>query len=100
VAAEVVSQTQINLTWTASEDPESGVNRYIVYRDNTMIGSVMATSFADSDLEQNTTYVYSVSAVNGEEIEGERSENVSARTFPSEDTIPPAAPTHLRVVSP
>jgi chitodextrinase len=100
VAAETVSQTQINLTWTASEDPESGVDRYIVYRDNAMIGSVTDTSFADSGLEQNTTYVYSISAVNGEEIEGERSDNVSAKTFPSEDTIPPAAPTQLRVVSP
>ena len=100
VAAETVSQTQINLTWTASEDPESGVDRYIVYRDNTMIGSVTDISFADSGLEQNTTYVYSISAVNGEDIEGERSKDVSASTFPSEDTIPPAAPTQLRVVSP
>jgi len=100
LAAEAVSQTQIDLTWTVSDDPESGVDRYIVYRDNTMIGSVMDTSFADSGLVLNTTYVYSVSAVNGDEIEGERSESVSATTFPSEDTIPPAAPTQLRVVNP
>jgi chitodextrinase len=98
VAAETVSQTQINLTWTASEDPESGVDRYIVYRDNTMIGSVTDTSFADSGLTQKTTYVYSISAVNGEQIEGDRSDEVSATTFPSEDTIPPAPPTQLRVV--
>ena len=98
VTAETVSQTQINLTWTASEDPESGVDRYIVYRDDTMIGSVTDTSFADSGLTQNTTYVYSISAVNGEDIEGDRSDDVSAKTFPSEDTIPPAPPTQLRVV--
>jgi chitodextrinase len=98
VTAEPVSQTQIDLTWTASEDPESGVDRYIVYRDNTMIGSVTDTSFADSGLTQNTTYVYSISAVNGEDIEGDRSDDVSAKTFPSEDTIPPAPPTQLRVV--
>jgi hypothetical protein len=36
--------------------------------------------------------------VNGEEIEGARSDDVSATTFPSEDTIPPAPPTQLRVV--
>ena len=64
------------------------------------MGSVTVTSFADTGLEQNTTYVYSVSAVNGEDIEGERSENVSVTTFPSEDVIPPAPPTQLRVVSP
>ncbi|MBT8477629.1 MAG: fibronectin type III domain-containing protein, partial [Gemmatimonadetes bacterium] len=100
VTAEAISQTQVNLTWTASEDPESGVDRYIIYRDGSMIGSVTQTSFADSGLEQNTTYVYSISAVNGEEIEGGRSQDVSVTTFPSEDTIPPAAPTGLRVVGP
>ena len=100
LAAEVVSQTQVNLTWTESEDPESGIDRYIVYRDNVLVGSVTVTSFADTGLEQNTMYVYSVSAVNGEDIEGERSENVSATTFPSDDVIPPAPPTQLRVVSP
>lgn len=100
LTAEAVSQTQVNLTWTASEDPESGVDRYIVYRDDAMIGSVTATSFADTGLEQNTMYVYSVSAVNGEEIEGARSQEASATTFPSEDEIPPAPPTGLRVVTP
>jgi chitodextrinase len=100
VAAEAVSQTQVNLTWDASDDPESGVDRYIVYRDNVLVGSVTVTSFADTGLAQSTTYVYSVSAVNGEDIEGERSETVSATTFPSEDAIPPAPPTQLRVVRP
>ena len=65
-----------------------------------MIGSVTETSFADSGLTQNTTYAYSVSAVNGEDIEGARSETVNVTTFPTEDTIPPAAPTGLRVVNP
>lgn len=100
LAAEAVSQTQVNLSWTASDDPESGVDRYIVYRDNSAIGAVTETSFADTGLQQNTTYLYSVSAVNGEDIEGARSENVSVRTFPAEDTIPPAAPTELRMVTP
>jgi hypothetical protein len=63
-----------------------------------MVASVPGSSFADTGLEQNTTYTYSVSAVNGEEIEGERSDDVSARTFPAEDSIPPAPPTQLRVV--
>jgi chitodextrinase len=100
LTAEAVSQTQVNLAWSASEDPESGIDRYIVYRSGDVIGSVTDTSFADSGLTQNTTYTYSVSAVNGEDIEGQRSENVSATTFPSEDQIPPAPPTQLRVVTP
>ena len=100
LVAGAVSQTQIDLTWTASEDPESGVDTYNVYRNNVVVGSVVNTSFADAGLERNTTYVYSVAAVNGEGIEGSRSESVSATTFPSEDTIPPAPPTGLRVVEP
>ena len=48
----------------------------------------------------NTSYSYSVAGVNGEGLEGARSVTVQARTFPSEDQIPPAAPTGLRVVTP
>ena len=100
LVAEAVSQTQIDLTWTASVDPESGVESYNVYRDNAVIGSVVNTSFVDSGLTQGTTYVYSVAGVNGEGIVGSRSAAVQATTFPSEDTIPPAPPTGLRVVNP
>jgi chitodextrinase len=100
LTAEPVSQTQINLAWTASEDPESGVVSYNVYRDNALVGSVPGTSFADTGLDVGTSYNYSVSAVNGEGIEGDRSDGVTASTFPSEDQIPPAPPTGLRVVQP
>ncbi len=100
VDATTISQTQVDLTWTASEDPETGVDQYKVYRDGAVVGTVVSTSFADTGLQQNTTYVYSISAVNGEGIEGERSQSVSARTFPSEDAIPPAPPTGLRTVTP
>jgi chitodextrinase len=100
VEATTISQTQVDLTWTASEDPETGVEQYKVYRDGAVVGAVVSTSFADTGLQQNTTYVYTISAVNGEGIEGERSQSVSARTFPSEDAIPPAPPTGLRTVTP
>ena len=100
VEATPVSQTQIDLTWTASEDPESGVDQYKVYRGGTVVGTVVSTSFADTGLQQNTTYAYAISAVNADGIEGAKSQAVSARTFPSEDAIPPAPPTALRVVNP
>ncbi len=100
VEATTISQTQVDLTWTASEDPETGVEQYNVYRDGAVVGTVVSTSFADTGLQQNTTYVYTISAVNGEGIEGERSQSVSARTFPAEGAIPPAPPTGLRTVTP
>ncbi|HSR15352.1 MAG TPA: fibronectin type III domain-containing protein, partial [Gemmatimonadales bacterium] len=98
--AEAVSQTRINLSWAASEDPESGIQGYKVYRDNTEVAVVALTEFTDTGLTQGTTYVYSVSAVNGEGIEGARSLSQSATTFPAEDLIPPAPPSGLRLVQP
>ncbi len=98
--AEAVSQTRINLSWAASQDPESGIQGYKVYRDNTEVAVVALTEFTDTGLTQGTTYVYSVSAVNGEGIEGARSLSQSATTFPAEDLIPPAPPSGLRLVQP
>jgi chitodextrinase len=100
LAATPVSQSQIDLTWSASEDPESGVTSYNVYRDDELVASVPGTSFSDTALDQNTSYTYSVAGVNGEGLEGSRSTSVTARTFPAEGQIPPAPPTGLRVVTP
>lgn len=100
LVAEAVSQTQIDLTWTAAEDPESGVASYNVYRDAELVASVPGTSYADTELAAGTEYTYSVAGVNNEGLEGARSESVRASTFPTEDQIPPAPPTGLRVVTP
>jgi fibronectin type 3 domain-containing protein len=98
LTAQAASQTQINLAWTAADDPESGVASYNVYRGNQLIGSAAGTSFFDTGLEPGSTYMYAVAAVNGEGLEGPRSETATATTFPPSDQIPPSAPTGLRVV--
>ncbi|MCK5448469.1 MAG: hypothetical protein KAJ43_10010, partial [Gemmatimonadetes bacterium] len=70
------------------------------FRDGTFIGSVMATAFVDTGLQPATTYRYAVASVDADGIQGARSGEVSATTPPSEDLVPPAPPTGLRVVNP
>ncbi len=65
VVALPVSDSQVNLSWTASTDPSSGIKDYQVERDGTVIGSTNTTSFGDSNLSANTQYSYIVIAVNG-----------------------------------
>lgn len=58
--------TQVSLSWTAS----SGATSYHVWRSTTsgsgfaILTTIAATSFIDSDLTNNTTYYYVVTAVN------------------------------------
>ena len=87
LTAAVVSETQIDITWQAASDPESGINHYSIYRDNAGIGQSSTTSFSDNNLTQGTTYTYEVSAVNNAGLESEKSSPINATTL--EDTIPP-----------
>lgn len=100
LAATPVSQTQIDLTWTAATDPESGVFSYRVYRGGDLIGNAGGTTFSNTGLAPGSTYSFKVSAVNGEGLEGEESAPAFGTTFPPTDQIPPAAPTGLRMVGP
>jgi chitodextrinase len=71
-----------------------------VFRNDVFIGAVMATAFVDTGLQPATTYRYSVASVDTDGIQGPRSGQVSATTAPSEDVVPPAAPTGLRLITP
>lgn len=96
--AEPVTARQVDLTWSAATDPESGIAAYRVFRDGSLVTSTNATAFSDAGLEPATFYVYQVSAVNGEGLEGPRSAGVQARTPAAVDTTPPAAPGRPRIV--
>jgi len=66
LAANAVSETQINLSWTRSVDDTNRVAvAYRVYRDgnNTPIDEIPGTSYSDISLQPNTSYVYTVKAV-------------------------------------
>jgi len=89
LTANAVTSSRINLTWSAATDPESGVPGYNVYRDGVLVASPTTTSFSDLGLTPNTSYSYTVAAVNGAGLEGPPSQPASAVT-PPDDTEPTA----------
>ncbi len=97
LTATPISSSQIDLAWT---DPGDDATSYRVFRDDSLLGSVIATAFADTGLQPATTYRYSVASLDADGLQGPRSMEISATTPPVEDVTPPAPPTGLRVVSP
>ncbi len=91
--AESVSETRVDLSWNPSVDPESGVGRYRVFRNDVFIASTSSTSHSDVTCVPGETYLYRVSAVNGAGTESERSSPASV-TLPSDDQ-PPSIPEGL-----
>ena len=91
------SATQINLSWSPPEASAHPVQGYNVYRDGGSIGFVVSTAFIDTGLDPETTYGYTVAAVDTREVEGEQSDVQSATTDAPSDVIPPARPTGLRL---
>jgi len=82
-SATAVSDTQIDLTWTAGSDPETGVAEYIIRRDGSPIDRIAGSklTYSDTDLDELTTYTYSVAAVNGQLAESDPSNAIAAQTL-------------------
>jgi chitodextrinase len=87
-----LSSTQIALSWSAAADPQSGIAEYVVYRDGGEIARTTALSYDDGGLEADQVYVYQVSAVNGQGIEGSRGGPIDVRTL---SDVAPDPPTGL-----
>ncbi len=94
LAATAVSSTQIDLGWNAASDPESGIQGYNVYRNGVRVATALTTSFSDPGRTPNTSYSYTVTAVNGAGLEGAPSQALVVTTLP--DQTPPGAPGGLR----
>ena len=92
------SPTQTSLSWTASQ-PQSGcsIKDYNVYRGNTLLGTVSATSFNDGGLTPNTIYAYHVIANdNG----GHSTSSPDASVTTLADTTNPSAPGNVTASAP
>lgn len=61
VMATATSNSQINLSWTASTD-NIGVSGYDIYRNGVIVGSSTATTYNDIGLTPATTYNYFIKA--------------------------------------
>lgn len=95
LSASVVGSGRIDLTWNAATDPESGISHYRVYRDDSVVATPGSTSYSDLSVNPGTTYIYEVSAVNGDGVEGGRSTAVTVSTPSGGDSSPPGKPTGL-----
>lgn len=96
VSGKALSQSQIQLSWTASTD-NKGVTSYQVFRNGTLAGSVNApsTTFADANLNPGTSYQYYVKAVDAANNISGASQTVTVTTLPI-DTQAPSAPTNVK----
>lgn len=84
MTAQVVSTSEIELTWGESTD-NIAVDRYYIYRDGVRIDDVdiFPRTFNDTGLSESTEYSYNVSAVDDSGNESERSATTTATTFAS-----------------
>ncbi|MDO8569795.1 MAG: fibronectin type III domain-containing protein [bacterium] len=90
VIATSTSETQIQLSWTASTDPTgvgqivSGVTNYQIFRGGVLINTTGSTAYLNSGLTAGLTYSYQVAAVDS-------ASNVSARSGAVSITTPIAS---------
>ena len=74
VAAQVnAPYAQIELTWSASEDLDTYVDHYIIYRDGGRIGTSELPAYTDTGVAPFIQYSYEVSAANRDGIESAHS---------------------------
>ncbi|HVM76745.1 MAG TPA: Ig-like domain-containing protein, partial [Candidatus Paceibacterota bacterium] len=99
LTATAISSSQINLSWTASTDPDNsqGQISYAVYRNGVAVGTAGAgvTTYSDTGLSANTTYSYTVSASDPAGNSSSQSAGASATTNPPPDTTAPSVPSGL-----
>jgi chitodextrinase len=77
--AQTLTDTAASISWTASTD-NVAVDHYDVYRDGVHVGTTTTPSFNDSGLTQETTYAYTVVAVDGASLASAPSAPLSVTT--------------------
>ena len=94
LSATEISDDQISLSWSASED-DTGVVGYRVVIDGTEDEVTEETDFNHTGLTELTTYQYQVSAMDAANNESLLSTSVSVRTSSESDTEPPSIPSEF-----
>lgn len=94
LTASGITQTSVNLSWTASTD-NVGVVAYDVYQGSTLIQSVTVTSASVTGLSASTAYTFSVKARDAAGNVSASSNVVNVTTLAPPDTQAPTAPTNL-----
>lgn len=86
LSGQATGQTATTLDWSAASD-NIGVTGYDVYRDGSKVATVSGTTFQDSGLTANTTYVYAVRAFDAAGNVSPASPDTSITTWPVAATV-------------
>ena len=76
LTANPTSSSSISLTWNSVKD----VTSYNIYRDTVLIKNITETNYTDENLEYNTEYCYTVTAI-FDNVESEHSNEVCVKTL-------------------
>jgi hypothetical protein len=81
VTAVAASNSEIDLSWTASAEPGGSIAGYNIFRNGAWLGFAAGTSYADLGLIAATSYTYTVAAYDTGGIASAQSSGVSASTL-------------------
>jgi len=95
LSATITSATSVSLTWDISTD-NGEILEYYVYRDGSIIDSVVTNSYYDNTLTPGVVYSYTVTAIDNIGNESGHSNMVSAMT---NDNSPPSTPQNLEALT-
>jgi fibronectin type 3 domain-containing protein len=94
LTATVISQSQVNLSWSGSTDAGTGMGGYYVIRNGSNVATVNAstTTFSDTGLPGFATYTYAIEAFDlASPPNVSAQSNTASATTP--DQTPPSTPT-------
>jgi hypothetical protein len=85
LVGSAVSDSTINLTWTASDNV--GTSGYNIYRNGSKIGSTVATTYDDAGIILDTTYRYHVTAYDSTNKNSDISNQIEVTTKSAEVSL-------------
>ena len=96
LVADDVTTMSASLDWADSTD-DSGVVRYEVYRNGTLVGTTSQSEFIDTNLAPSSSYEYLVVALDpsGNTSAASSALQISTLDRPAVDTVAPSVPEYL-----
>jgi fibronectin type 3 domain-containing protein len=99
VTATAVSTSKINISWSGATD-NVGVTGYRVFRDGVQLVEQAGTSYTDATATPNTTYSYTVVALDAAGNASAPSAPATVSTSGAPDGTPPSQPANLTATAP
>lgn len=91
------SSGPVTLTWTPSTDAESGIYRYVIYRDGLHIGEAYGTTDFDAGVRGSDQPTYRVAGVNGAYLESAGCVTVVPVAAPASLVATATSPTNVNL---